>query len=83
MSDLIINAERLINMLSSKSQTMTYQGYSRIAGDSAIGRVEWDSLLTIVGTRQMLYSDAIKDAINRVQRSIEDEKMENEDEREC
>lgn len=79
MSDLIINSERLINMLSNKSDVMTYEAYSRIAGEDSIGKVQWDSLLTIVGTKQMLHSRAMKDAINRVQHSIESEKCEVEE----
>ena len=78
MLRLTNEVERLIEMLSKNSEVITYEGYSRAKGDSAISKDEWDSLIVIVGTKQMLPTGTMKVVINNIKKIIEEEKRSKE-----
>ena len=52
----------------------TYQSYKTAVGEGAIDRAKWDELVNVVGTKQMLPYNAIKNSINRIKRVIQEER---------
>jgi len=66
MSDLREQTEKLLDMLS-MNDVITYEGYCKNCDENPIGRTQWDSLLVLVGSKQMLLSGDMKSTMNTLQ----------------
>ncbi len=70
MLRLINEVEKLLAMLSNNSEVITYEGYSKLTGEYAITRSEWDDLILVVTNKQMLPCDTMKVTINSIKKLI-------------
>jgi hypothetical protein len=64
MYDLLNGTEKLLDMLTGNDM-LTYEGYCK-GVENPIDRTQWDALLVILGSKQMLLSGSMKNIINNL-----------------